>query len=68
MDTDELLRRLAALDIGEEDLDEAVHAAASEEASATNNAGWKAQVEYLIARQGWGHEDILNWVKSRRRT
>jgi hypothetical protein len=56
------------LDIGEEDLDEAVHAAASELASSINNSGWQAQVEYLIEIHGWGHEDILNWVQSQRRS
>lgn len=61
MDTAQLLEELK--EQPEDALDEAVHAAASSEASHVNNEGTEAQIDYLVERHGWGHEDILKWVK-----
>lgn len=66
MDTEELIEELSNEEDAEGGLDEAVHAAASSEASHVNNAGMEAQVNYLIERHGWGHEDILKWVRGSR--
>lgn len=52
------VKSLSPEDFDEGMLDEAVHQAASEDASAANNAGVQAQVVFLLER-GYTVEDVL---------
>lgn len=48
----ELLRLVEATGIAEEDLDELVHDFKAEEAAEINNAGFEAQLEYILEACG----------------
>lgn len=54
-----LVTQMAAEGIASEHLDEAVHAAAAEIATAANNDGIAAQVSYLLYQPHWKSEDVL---------
>jgi len=54
---DQLLQQAEALGLGEDDLDDEVHQAKSEEAASINNDGLRGQIEYLYNE--WGYTGAL---------
>jgi hypothetical protein len=67
MDKDEvvvkMMDKIRELGLPEEYLDDAVHDAASQQASNVNNEGHEAQIRFLLG-QGYGEQDLVNLLEN----